>query len=113
MEVIEFLVQGSLPEPYEVTFTRSGNTINAFCTCPAAESGGTACKHRLSILTGLKVGIVSGNVDQVQAVASWLASSNLEMRMAEVDHAEQEAEAAKKTVSAAKKRLAAAMLGRE
>lgn len=112
METIDFLVQGSAPEPYELKFTRSGNTINAFCSCPAGDSG-TACKHRLSILAGLKGGVVSDNVELVETVASWLLGSNLEMRMAELDRAEEEADNAKKAVSVAKKRLAAAMLGRE
>jgi uncharacterized Zn finger protein len=112
METIDFLVRGSAAKPYELRFTRSGNTINAFCSCPAGDSG-TACKHRLSILSGLKGGVVSDNVELVVTVASWLPGSNIEMRVAELDRAEQEAENAKKAVSAAKKRLAAAMLGRE
>ncbi|WP_175675452.1 SWIM zinc finger family protein [Burkholderia ambifaria] len=111
METIGFLVQGSAATPYELSFSKDGNTVTAFCTCPAGETG-TACKHRLSILAGVKSGVISDNVDQVQVVASWLPGSNLETRMAEPDNAEKAVEAAKKAVSAAKKRLAATMLGR-
>jgi uncharacterized Zn finger protein len=112
METIDFLVQGSAAKPYELLFSRDGNKITAFCSCPAGDSG-TACKHRLSILAGIKAGVVSNNSDQVKVVAAWLRGSNLAARMEELDQAEMAAENAKKAVSVAKKRLAAAMLGRE
>lgn len=108
METIEFLVQGSSPSPYQVTFQKNGEHLAAFCTCAAGESG-QACKHRLNILKALKEGIVSDNVHQVKVVASWLPGSNLELALKEVTRAEAELEVAKKAVSAAKRKVAAVM----
>lgn len=108
MEIIEFLVQGSSPNPYQVTFQKDGQKLAAFCTCAAGEAG-QACKHRLNILNGQKIGIVSDNVSQVKIVASWLPGSNLEQAINEVTRTEAELEVAKKAVSAAKRKVASVM----
>ncbi|MBJ9620489.1 SWIM zinc finger family protein [Burkholderia multivorans] len=111
MEKIVFTVQGAAARPYELTFESDGNRIVAFCTCPAGENG-TYCKHRLSILTGTDPGIVSGNVDQIESVKSWLPGSHLALHMAELAEAERSLEQAKSVVANAKKKLSATMMGR-
>ncbi len=108
MDNVEFLVQGSSPIPYRVTFQKIGNHLGAFCTCAAGESG-QYCKHRFNILYALEVGIVSNNLDQVQLVASWLAGSDVEAALGEVAQAEAALEKAKKAVTTAKKKVAAVM----
>ena len=50
-EHIEFLVQGSAPEPYRVSFWRVGDSVKSSCTCQAGKNG-LACKHRLNLLDG-------------------------------------------------------------
>lgn len=112
METIEFLVQGSAPEPYQVKFARSGSNVTAFCSCPAGEMG-TYCKHRFAILGGVADAVVSENFGQVSMIASWLPGSNLAERLAEIDAATREVERAKKAEAQAKKKLAAAMMGRD
>lgn len=111
METIKFLVQGSAKTPYELIFERDGTQIAAFCTCPAGENG-TACKHRLSIFSGLDTGIVSGNAEKVTEIVAWLPGSTLAADMAELDEAERNFERAKTAVAKAKKKLAATMMGR-
>ena len=108
MESIEFMVQGSADEPYHVVFTKEGNNLNAYCTCPAGEFG-LYCKHRFDILAGKTKAIVSDNIDQAPTVQSWLPGSDIEDALKKLEKAEQEYKRAKKLVSEAKKNVAIAM----
>lgn len=109
MNVIEFLVKGSAPEPYRVTFTKENDNLNAYCTCPAGENG-QYCKHRLGILSGSIILIESKNKEQVTVVQSWLPGSDLEEALMELAAAEHEHDHAKKRLSIAKKNMAKAMM---
>ncbi len=108
METIQFLVQGSADEPYEVTFQKSGNNLSAFCTCAAGQNG-QYCKHRFQILEGSTEGIVSGNSEQVPTVITWLPGTDVAEALAALTAAEREFDRAKKVVTHAKKNLASAM----
>jgi hypothetical protein len=108
MKEIEFLVQGSAPEPYRVTFIKDKNNLNAFCTCPAGENG-QYCKHRFAILAGDAKAITSKNIDQVATVRGWLPGTDLESALIEFGEAEHEYDTAKKRLTIAKKRIAQAM----
>jgi hypothetical protein len=67
-DTFEFLVKGSAPEPYVVSFLRrDAKNISASCTCRAGESS-MSCKHRIRILRGLVEGIVSDNATDVSSV---------------------------------------------
>ena len=108
METIQFLVQGSADEPYEVTFQKAGHNLSAFCTCAAGHNG-QYCKHRFQILEGSTEGIVSGNSGQVPTVVAWLPGTDVAEAMAALAAAEREFDRAKKVVTNAKKNLASAM----
>jgi len=109
-DTFEFLVQGSAPEPYVVSFRRrEAKNISAYCTCPAGESG-MSCKHRIRILRGLLEGIVSKNTTDVSTVAGWLAGSDVEAALRTIDELEKETDRIKKALSAAKKALAQCLL---
>lgn len=108
MKTIQFLVQGSAKEPYEVRFVLSGDNLSAFCTCPAGK-GGQYCKHRFQILEGDPEGVVSGNADEVSTVAGWLPGTDLAAAMALLVEAERRLEREKAAVSEAKKHVALAM----
>lgn len=108
MEEIIFKVKGSAQEPYKVTFTKNKNNINAFCTCPAGESG-QYCKHRFAIIAGDNKAVVSSNKEQVMVIKSWLPGSDLEEALIELAEAEHEHDKAKKRLSAAKINIARAM----
>jgi len=108
MNVIKFLVQGSAPEPYQITFTKTQNNLNAFCTCPAGENG-QYCKHRFGILSGNTKAIVSENQNDVAIIQSWLPGSDVEKALIEMTEAEHECDLAKKRLSLAKQIVAKSM----
>lgn len=109
MNEIEFLVQGSAPEPYTVVFRRSGSNLTATCTCPAGFVG-QYCKHRIRVIAGDATGIISSNVSAVPEIQNWVKGSDVEKALKELHLAEQQFEVAKKHVSNCKKRLARSLL---
>lgn len=102
-----FLVTGSQPDPYEVTFTIDGGNMTALCTC-AAGGVGQHCKHRINLLFGDITRLASSNPDDVVALAAALTGTDVQEAMQELQAAEDRLTAAKKTVAQAKKRLAQA-----
>jgi len=107
---ISFMVSGSAPEPYEVTFLRTNEKVAAFCTCPAGENG-QYCKHRLEIMEGRVAAIVSQNQGEIGTVRAWLVGTELETALSEFRQAESIYEAAKTALGIAKKNLAKKMRG--
>ncbi|GAB0057522.1 hypothetical protein SIID45300_01852 [Candidatus Magnetaquicoccaceae bacterium FCR-1] len=109
---LQFLVQGSKPEPYRVTFERtSGNQLHAFCTCPAGQKG-QSCKHRFRILEGDGEGVISENAGDVPRVVEWLQETALQEALARMLTAEEKVKAAQQQVSTAKRAIADMMHGR-
>ena len=101
-EEIEFLVQGSASEPYQVIFSKENNKITATCSCPAGKFSGH-CKHRVSILTNHAKDIVSNNKEDVEKISSWIKDTEIEsalnyfLEMQELEkNAKKEAKKAKK-----------------
>jgi uncharacterized Zn finger protein len=111
MEQIEFVVQGSEPEPYRVRFRRRNGQVFASCTCQASAAG-IQCKHRLRLMRGDPQRIVSNNQDQVPHVVAWLVDTHLGAAFADYEAAEVRLAAAKKATRQAKDALIAAMHGR-
>lgn len=105
-----FLVKGSAPAPYEVSFVKLRDQLRAFCTCPAGDNG-TYCKHRLNILSGDMNHIVSGNSIDVRTIASWIAGTDLEQALKEVRSAEAEVRRAEVRLRVTHKELARVMHG--
>jgi len=108
MEELKFLVQGSTPAPYEVTFIKDGDSLTAICTCPAGEFG-NFCKHRISILDGHSKAISSENADQAPLVQAWLSGTDVEAALLELRKAEDGDKTDKQAITAAKRKLARAM----
>jgi hypothetical protein len=73
---IRFLVKGSAKEPYTVEFLKEDNNIKTKCSCSAGRYS-TPCKHRISILTGNTMGIVSDNKDDVKKVVAWIENTEI------------------------------------
>jgi hypothetical protein len=110
METLIFKVKGSAPEPYAISFKRSGTKLTAHCSCPAGEVG-QYCKHRINILNGVIDGIVSGNESEVQTVMQWLKGTDVEQIIKQVHEAEDKFEEAKKQLNGFKKKLSRTLLG--
>ena len=109
MDERHFKVQGSAPEPYEVTFVRrTDKNLSAACTCQAGVMG-QYCKHRFAIMAGDATGIVSPNTADVAVVKSWVAGTDVEAALIRLTEAEDQLEKAKRNVSAMKKQVAAAL----
>jgi uncharacterized Zn finger protein len=108
MKEIEFLVQGSAPEPYRVTFIKGQKNFNAYCTCPAGENGQN-CKHRFAILAGDVNAVISKNKDQVASVRLWLSGTDLENALVELAEAEHGYSAAKERLTIAKRKTTQVM----
>lgn len=106
---LTFLVQGSAAEPYEIVFRKGDTSLSALCSCPAGDIG-QACKHRIAILKGDAGGIISGNVDQLSMVLSWLPGTSVQKAIDVVESAEIQLEQAKKAVANAKKALGRVMI---
>ena len=107
-ERIQFLVQGSAAEPYEVTFVKIGKELAAFCTCQSGENK-LSCQHRLDILEGNSNNIVSGNTDEVAKVQNWLRNTSIQQELRNVKISQARVKAANWELVEAKRRLAQVM----
>jgi hypothetical protein len=106
---LEFLVQGSDPNPYKVKFIKYQDDIKATCTCKAGMIG-ILCKHRLTLLDGDKSALVSDNSDQLLDVASWLSGSKLAAAISEVVFLESEKKKLEAKIKRAKKMISELLL---
>lgn len=105
---LNFLVKGSTPEPYEVTFIKDGDSLTALCTCPAGQFG-NFCKHRIAIIDGDGKAIVGDNANEVTTITDWLQGTDVAAALAEFRRIEKTVGSSKSEVAAVKRKLARAM----
>ncbi|NTW64971.1 MAG: hypothetical protein HGB21_01470 [Nitrospirae bacterium] len=105
MEKIEFEVQGSEAQPYNVVFTKNDHDISAHCSCRAGQVG-LYCKHRIRIIMGEDEGVVSHNLQDIHAIREWYSGTDVEAAIKALRKAETHLEEAKSEVAKQKKRLA-------
>jgi hypothetical protein len=105
---LTFLVKGSSPDPYELTFIKDGDSLTALCSCPAGQYG-NFCKHRIAILDGDGRAIVSDNADKLSTVVDWLQGTDVAAALIEFRNVKMSAEAPKSALVTAKRNLARAM----
>jgi hypothetical protein len=111
MNEINFLVQGSEPDPYKVSFLmESASEMRAFCTCSAGRNG-QYCKHRFNILQGKHDDVLGEAADAIAIVQSWLKGSSIEQALHFLRALEKKEAELKLEISAAKKAVAKAMRG--
>lgn len=103
MTTLVFKVKGSQPEPYTVTFTRSGSNITATCTCRAGVMK-SHCKHRVNLLLGDITGITDGH-DQLPDLMGLIQGSDVEAALNHLMEAEKQLQTAKTNRSKAAKTL--------
>jgi uncharacterized Zn finger protein len=110
MDELVFMVAGSSGNPYSVKFKREGRRLIAQCTCEAGRRQ-IYCKHRFSLMGGVRDGVLSENVADVRRLNEMMRGTDAEAAYQAVLLAEDVYEKAKIGLSAAKKTLAAAMRG--
>ena len=71
VEPLEFFVQGSPSKPYSVRILRLGERVLATCTSQAGIMR-QLCKHRIRTMRGDSEGVVSGNLEEVRDMPSFL-----------------------------------------
>ncbi|WP_367622040.1 SWIM zinc finger family protein [Thalassospira marina] len=52
--------------------------MNAFCSCTAGKKG-RPCKHRYALIDGVVDDLVSGNEDEVAALAALIEGSDIDI----------------------------------
>jgi hypothetical protein len=62
--------------PVEVIVTHDDSRISATCTC-AQSLVGLACVHRIGVLGGFSMGLLSGNEDWIRAAAAVVPGSDI------------------------------------
>lgn len=105
---LEFVIEGSQGDHYHVTFEKEGDTLHAFCTCPAGENG-LYCKHRFGLMDGSLARLLSSNAGDVEHLQAMMEGTELEAAYNRVKEATKAHEATKKALGKAKKDLARAM----
>lgn len=76
MAVLRYHVQGSASAPYLVTFEGEGQTLVAFCSCPAGRRRQAFCKHMAAALNADASKIVEPS-DDLKALAGKATGSPL------------------------------------
>lgn len=110
MSTYKFLVKGSQPEPYEVSFSFDGKNLTASCNCAAGQLG-QYCKHSFEILKGETASIVSNNLNEIPKLLVDFEGSPLDIKLIELYHMEEEMVKAKKHIDGLKKQIARIMSG--
>lgn len=85
-ERLEFFVQGSATEPYQISFWRIDENVNSSCTCIAGKNG-LACKHRLNLLDGDVTNLISSSTDGFQKLKLMLEGSDIGAAIRALDSA--------------------------
>lgn len=112
MKQINFSIQGSAKEPYEVAFIKGlGDKIIATCTCPAGKFGGH-CKHRVGILTNSANMISDLDPESIAMVQSWILGSPIETFLNDYIALEDEVAERQKRLKKMKARLADILKGK-
>lgn len=104
MQRLEFLVEGSKGDEYRIIFERYGDNLNAYCSCPAGDSG-TYCKHRFALMDGVAEDLIGGNENDVHKLKNLMAGTDLEKIYREVVNIQAEYDKISERLKRAKKRI--------
>ncbi|MCB9990664.1 MAG: SWIM zinc finger family protein [Rhodospirillales bacterium] len=108
MQRLEFIVEGSKGDEYEVSFEREGNNLDVFCTCAAGENG-LYCKHRFALMDGDVGALLSENENDVAALKELMKGTDVEAAYNDVMSLQAQYDEIHTRLKAAKKILAKAM----
>ncbi|MDL2275587.1 SWIM zinc finger family protein [Desulfosarcina sp. OttesenSCG-928-G10] len=76
MMLLRFYVQGSVTDPYAVTFKGEGKSLTARCSCPAGRKRLAFCKHIASLLKG-DTSKIAGASDDIELLVNRAEGSPL------------------------------------
>ena len=102
---LNFKVQGSSDEPYDVVFHAVDGVMVASCTCRAGVFG-QLCKHRVQLLSGDSKQVVSGNESEVIQLSELLQNSGLKSVLDDISQLEVIYQQLSKQLKSSKKQLA-------
>lgn len=108
MERLKFSVLGGNGDKYTVIFERTGDKLNAFCTCQAGQNG-SYCNHRFALMDGDYDRLVSDNVGDLGKLQSMIKGTDLEKAYLAVVETREKYESAKTALKIAQAKLARAM----
>jgi uncharacterized Zn finger protein len=94
----------STGEIYHVSVVRNGANLTCTCTCPAGQKG-TACKHRLGILSGSSSGVTGGDINRIESIPGLTQGTDVETALINVSALEEQIAALKNQLKTAKKAL--------
>ncbi|MEO5378814.1 MAG: hypothetical protein H7832_13680 [Magnetococcus sp. DMHC-6] len=107
MTEIIFKVLGPNKKPIDVIFRKDGKNMSAICPCMSGVD--EICQHRINILSGSTVDILSNNKDDVKKVTSWISGTDVGRAMHDLLHATKILRNATEDFNDARKRLGKAM----
>lgn len=110
MQRLEFLVEGSKGDEYRIIFERDGDHLNAYCSCPAGDSG-THCKHRFALMDGEVEDLLSDNEADIKILKEMMVGTDVERIYKEVISTQSEYDKIGERLKTIKKELARAMRG--
>ena len=102
MKKIEYQVQGSAADPYNITISKEGNKLQCICDCPAGTMS-THCKHWMGVFEGTKQKYINLPKEKILEIQSWLTGSDLEDILNEFIEIKNEEERVKREFSSRKK----------
>jgi hypothetical protein len=103
MQTLTFLIQGSQPAPYTVTFKNS-DKLTITCDC-AAGGTGMLCKHRFNLFSGDYTALVSNNQHDLTTALQWLSNSSIPVHLKELADLEKNMLLLKSDITNKKKQL--------
>lgn len=102
---LNFLVTGSEPEPYRVSFKRIEGKFRAHCNCRAGEMS-QLCKHRMALIAGDVTSLASPNAADVERLPALIAGTDVEALLRRLSEAEAQQNAIKREIAAYRRQLA-------
>ena len=108
--MLQFIVNGSSGDRYEIVAERKGEKFRMSCTCEAGRQG-TYCKHRFALLDGETTALLSGNAADIERLQDLVHGTTVERRYQLVCALEREKAELEAKLRSEKKALARELAG--
>jgi uncharacterized Zn finger protein len=108
--MLQFTVNGSSGDRYEIVAERRGDRFCMSCTCEAGRHG-TCCKHRFALLDGEFASLLSANAADIERLRDLVRGTEVERQYHLVCALEREKQSLDIRLKSAKKALARNLAG--